>query len=83
MTKISLYDENLKQAIFDLPYSEKISHETMIFIPESDYGFAEIYRMYDDILCFLIPTYGGTPTLYKHVGRGAIDYLINELKNIT
>ena len=55
----------------------------MVFIPESDYGFAEIYRMYDDILVFLIPTYGGTPSLQYHVGRHAIDYLISELKKIT
>ena len=50
----------LKQAILDLPYNTKIDDNgidcDMVFIPESDYGFAEIYRMYDDILVFLIPT---------------------------
>lgn len=80
-TELSLYNEGLKQAILDLPYATEISDNgTMVFIPESDYGFAEIYRMYDDILVFLIPTYGGTPSLQYHVGRHAVDYLISELK---
>lgn len=84
MKEIKLYDEGLKQAILDLPYSDKIdSNGDMVFIPESDYGFAEIYRMYDDILVFLIPTYGGTPSLQYHVGRHSIDWLIKELKGIT
>ena len=87
ITELDLYDEKLKQAILDLPYNTKIDNNgvdcDMIFIPESDYGFAEIYRMYDDILVFLIPTYGGTPSLQYHVGRHAIDYLISQLKQIT
>lgn len=84
ITELGLYDERLKQAILDLPYSHSISdNEDMVFIPESDYGFAEIYRMYDDILVFLIPTYGGTPSLHMYVGRHAVDYLISELKKIT
>ncbi len=82
--EIELYDINLKQAIIDLPYNTIIDDNgvycDMIFIPESDYGFAEIYRMYDDILVFLISTYGGTPSLQFHVGRHSIDYLIKELK---
>lgn len=82
--EIDLYNEDLKQAILDLPYNTKIDDNgincDMIFIPESDYGFAEIYRMYDDILVFLIPTYGGTPSLTINVGRHAIDYLISQLK---
>jgi hypothetical protein len=85
--EIDLYDGSLKQAILDLPYQITIDDNgvycDMIFIPESDYGFAEIYRMYDDILVFLIPTYGGTPSLQYHVGRHSIDYLIKQLKEIT
>ena len=82
--RMDLYDEGLKQAILNLPYETSISDNgAMVFIPESDYGFAEIYRMYDDILVFLIPTYGGIPSLHLHVGRQAIDYLITELKKIT
>lgn len=85
--ELDLYDEKLKQAILDLPYSTAIDDNgvncDMVFIPESDYGFAEIYRMYDDILVFLIPCYGGTPSLTFHVGRHSIDYLISKLKNIT
>jgi len=80
-TEIDLYDNNLKEAILALPWSSTISDNgTMVFIPESDYGFAEIYRMYDDILVFLIPQYGGTPSLAFHVGRHAVDYLINKLR---
>lgn len=82
--EIDLWDDTLKQQILNLPFSDKIDSSgincDMIFIPESDYGFAEIYRMYDDILVFLIPTYGGTPTLVFNVGRHAVDYLIKELK---
>mgnify|MGYP003402840958 CR=1 FL=1 len=82
--EIDLYDEKLKDAILNLRYSDKIScDENMVFIPESDYGFAEIYRMYDDILVFLIPQYGGTPSLRFHFGRHAVDHFITELKNIT
>lgn len=85
--EVDLYDERLRQLILDLPYNDKIDSNgancDMIFIPESDYGFAEIYRMYDDLLVFLIPTYGGTPSLQFHVGKHAVDYLISELKKIT
>ena len=53
MREVRLYDNNLEQAIIDLPYSDKIdTNGEGVFIPESDYGFAEIYRMYDDILVF-------------------------------
>lgn len=80
MKTIDRYDGNLKQAILDLPYSNKIDDNGEgIFIPESDYGFAEIYRIYDDILLFTIPTYGGTPSFHKCYRRHAIDNLINEL----
>lgn len=82
--EIELYDNNLRQAILDLPYNTKIDDKgidcDMIFIPESDYGFAEIYRMYDDILVFLIPTYGGMPSFFRCFGRHAVDYLISELR---
>ena len=84
--ELNLYDDRLKQAILDLPFNNKIDDNgencDMIFIPESDYGFAEIYRMYDDILVFLIPAYGGTPSLTYHVGRHSVDYLISKLKDI-
>lgn len=81
---IDLNSEDLKQAILDLPYSSSISdNENMVFIPESDYGFAEIYRMYDDILVFTIPMYGGIPSLTYHCGRHAIDWLIKELRSIS
>lgn len=81
MREVRLYDNNLEQAIIDLPYSDKINtNGEGVFIPESDYGFAEIYRMYDDILVFLIPTYGGTPSFYKSYCLHAIGSLINDLR---
>ena len=82
--EIRLYDENLKQAILNLPYSTRMDSEgndcDMIFIPESDYGFAEIYRMYDDILIFGIPMYGGTPSLILYGDRLQVDNLVAQLR---
>ena len=83
MLEIKLYADNLKQSILDLPYRDGISDTDMILIPESDYGFAEIYRMYDDILVFLIPTYGGMPSFYRSYARHSIDALISDLKSMT
>lgn len=83
-TEVDLFDEGLKQAILDLPYASTISqYGPMVFIPESDYGFAEIYRMYDDILVFLIPAFGGTPRLEFNAKLHAIDFLISELRKIS
>ena len=81
--EICLYSTELKQAILDMPYTNSINDNNMILIPESDYGFAEIYRMYDDILVFLIPTFGGTPSFYKSYQRHSIDSLINDLKSLS
>jgi hypothetical protein len=81
--EIDLYDENLKQSILDMPFRDEINQNNMILIPESDYGFAEIFRMYNDILVFLIPTYGGTPSFYKSYARHNICNLIDDLKAIT
>lgn len=84
MKTIQLYDESLLTEIKNLPYSDTISNNTDgILIPESDYGFAEIYRMYDDILVFLIPQYGGTPSFYESYSLHSIDNLIKDLKQIT
>lgn len=85
--EVELYDESLKHNILTLPYSTKIDDNgidcDMVFIPKSDYGFAEIYRFYDDILVFLIPEYGGTPYLQYNVKSHNIDFLINELRQLT
>ena len=81
--EIDLYDEDLKQSILDMPFTNEINQNNMILIPESDYGFAEIFRMYDNILVFLIPTYGGTPSFYKSYARHNIHNLIADLKAIT
>ena len=82
MKTIKLHDDSLEQAINDLPYADHISNDNMIFIPESDYGFAEIYRMYDDIFVFLLPPFGGIPSFHKCYGRRAIKYLVNELREM-
>lgn len=55
----------------------------MIFIPKSNYGFAEIFRIYDDILVFIIPPYGGSPSFYKSYAKHNIHNLIANLKAIT
>lgn len=81
--EINLYSELLKDKILELKHNHTIRGYNMILIPESDYGFAEIYRIHDDILVFLIPTYGGTPTFYKSYTRNSIDLLITELKSIS
>lgn len=86
MINVRLFDDDLKQAILDLPYNDKIDsngeHCCMILIQEGDYGYAEIYRMYDDILVFMIPMYGGTPSLTYHVGIHSVDYLVEKLKTL-
>jgi hypothetical protein len=85
--EIKLHDEKLKESILKLKYNSIIDDNgiecDMIFIPESDYGFAEIYRMYDDILVFLIPTYGGIPSLQYHVSKHGIDKLLKDLRQMT
>lgn len=87
MTKVQLHDEALEQEIRNLPDEtyiiDRYQETSGIFIPESDYGFAEIYRIYDNILVFLIPMYGGTPAFYKAYGLHAIDALVNDLRNLT
>jgi len=82
--EINLYDKKLGQHILDMDDIDSMSKNiSMILIPESDYGLAEIYKIYDDILVFLIPTYGGIPSFYKSYDKGDIDSLIEDLKNIT
>ena len=83
MIEVDLYDENLKSQIELLRYEDLTDKIKGILIPESDYGFAEIYRMYDDYLVFSIPTYGGVPTFYKSYGKHSVDKLISDLKSIT
>jgi hypothetical protein len=78
--EIELHSEDLKKGIQDLTYSE--GDGDYILIPESDYGFAEIHRVYDDLLIFMIPTYGGTPSFYKCFSLQMVDSLIKELREI-
>ncbi len=85
MIQVDLYDNTLEEKILALPYSSQVNLDDgrYIFIPESDYGFAEIFRLYDDYLFFLIPTYGGTPSLYKSVHSHAVKNVIEELRKMT
>ena len=84
--EVDLYDDNLKKAILGLPFNFKLDDEgvncDMIFIPESDYGFAKIFRMYDEILVFLIPQYWGIPYFGKSFKRHSIENLISYLREI-
>ena len=81
MKAVKLYDENLKQDILDL--KPTVEFEEGILIPESDYGLAEIYKIHDDILVFMIPQYGGTPLFFKCYQKHSIDNLISDLRTIT
>lgn len=83
MKEIDRYSEDLEKELMDLPYDCKIKGG--IFIPESDYGFAEIYRIYDNIFVFLIPTYGGAPYLHKTIKANPVEIksLVEELRRMT
>jgi hypothetical protein len=84
MKRIELYDEKLKQEILALPSINKNSaSDDMIFIPESDCGFAEIYKIHDVLLVFLIPQFGGNPSFYKRYNIHSIEDLIQDLKSMT
>lgn len=78
MQTIDKYDNHLMVGLLNLPKDNSRG----ILIPESDYGLAEIYRMYDVFLVFLIPTYGGTPYFHKYYKECNVDTLINDLKEI-
>ena len=84
--EVDLYDDNLKKAILALPFNFKLDDDgtncDMIFIPESDYGFAKIFRVYDEILVFLIPQYGGLPYFGKSFKRHSIENLISYLREM-
>jgi len=43
----------------------QLNHGECFMIPESDYGLAEVWRIWDTYLLFGIPTYGGTPYFEK------------------
>jgi hypothetical protein len=81
MIIVEKYSDELEKEIESLPYPSTPLRD-MIFIPESDYGFAEIYRIYDDILVFLIPQYGGTPSFHRCYKRHTIKNLVEELRKM-
>ena len=80
MKTLDRYDDSLKQAILDIPIHD--GFDNIITISESDYGFAEIYRMCNSIIVNLIPQYGGKPYFHKAYSRDNIDTLITELRNM-
>lgn len=82
MKEVGLYSDDLVSEIKSLTDTNEI-YENGILIPESDYGFAEIYRLHDDILVFTIPQYGGEPSFYKSYGLHAIETLVRDLRAIT
>ena len=44
---------------------KELNHGEYFLIPESDYGKAEVWRIWDTYLLFGIPTYGGIPYFEK------------------
>jgi len=81
--EVDLYDESLNVKLSELKDVGGFpSKKECIFIPESDYGFAEIYKIYGDFFVFMIPQYGGQPQFYKNFSSWQIDDLIKHLKSI-
>lgn len=61
----------------------KLQHGEMYTVPESDYGKAEIYRIWDFYILFQIPTFGGTPTFSNVYPIRKIDKLVAEINSWT
>ena len=61
----------------------KLSHGEHYTIPESDYGKAEIWRIWDNYILFSIPTFGGTPTFNGAYRTSCIDDLLQEVDSWT
>jgi len=82
--EVDLYDESLNIKLSELKDIGGFpSNLECIFVPESDYGFAEIYKMYGHFFVFTIPQYGGQPQFYKNFNKWQIEDLIKDLKSIT
>ena len=54
-----------------------LDNETMIFVPESDYGLAEIRKKDGKFELYSIPMYGGEPQLEMVDSNASI--ILNEL----
>lgn len=81
--EVRLYDESLSVKLSELKDVGGFpSNLECIFIPKSDYGFAEIYKIYGDFFVFAIPQYGGQPEFYKSFSKWQIKDLIKDLKSI-
>jgi len=61
----------------------KLNHGESYTIPESDYGKAEVWRIWDDYLLFSIPTFGGTPSFDSSYTLSSIDKLIQTVESWT
>ncbi len=61
----------------------KLHNGEMYTVSESDYGKAEVYRIWDFYILFEIPTFGGTPMFSKAYPIRKIDKLIVEIDSWT
>jgi len=61
----------------------KLNHGECYTIPESDYGKAEIWRIWDNYLLFSIPMYGGTPSFDSSYKLSSIDKLLQTVESWT
>lgn len=67
----------MEQEIFKLKHCE---HYT---IPESDYGKAEVWRIWDNYFVFSIPMYGGTLVFEKSFGKHRIKDIVKLIESWT
>ncbi len=82
--EVELDDDQIEDVLTNLPEVFSVSSDLPhVFIPENDYGFAEIYKIYGEYFVFLIPQYGGIPQFYKSYGWWRVKDLITDLKSIT
>lgn len=84
--KLDIIIDNISHNKENLTDKEKIlelNHKECYIIPESDYGKAEIWRIWDDYLLFEIPTFGGTPMFVESYKIRKIDELIKRVESWT
>ena len=61
----------------------KLLHGECYTFPESDYGKAEVWRIWENYILFSIPTFGGTPTFNGSYRTSCIDNLLSEVDSWT
>jgi hypothetical protein len=74
---INLFDDKIIQALKDARDGD------IIFMPESDYGFGEIYKIHNWLIVFLIPNFGGIPEFHNAYRLSDVEDMIQELRSLT